>query len=378
MNEVTISPTAEIIAEIGAGRMVILMDDEGRENEGDLIMAAEFVTPAAINFMVRHARGLVCLPLTPERCQQLHLPQMVGHNRASLGTAFTVSIEAAQGVTTGISAADRAATIQAAIADDAGPDDIVMPGHIFPLMAEPGGVLVRAGHTEAAVDLAHLAGCKAAAVICEILNEDGEMARLPDLLPYAARHGLKIGTIADLISYRLERERIVVREASGPWSTPYGPFQLYAYRDWVANETHFALVHGDIEEAGETPVLVRVQVQKALTDLFSGTDAPNALAMERIAAAGRGVLIYLRHDENDAQLLEQIRALPVKPIGPGQAGDSGRVLRTFGIGAQILTDLGVHKALVLSDSHFQYRGIGGFGLEIVGQRPFHDKPEDLQ
>lgn len=376
MSSANISPTAEIIADIAAGRMVILMDDEGRENEGDLIMAAEFVTPAAINFMVSQARGLVCLPLTRERCEQLRLPQMVGHNTASLGTAFTVSIEAARGVTTGISAADRAATIQAAIAGDAGPEDIVMPGHIFPLTAEAGGVLVRAGHTEAAVDLARLAGCKPAGVICEILNADGEMARLPDLLPYAAEHGLKIGTIADLIRYRLERERIVQREASGPWYTPYGDFQLHVYRDWVAREMHFALVLGDLE-ARDEPVLVRVQVGKILNDLFAGETSPNTVALRCLSEEGRGVLVYLHHQESVEELLREVAALPEKPKGPGQAGDAGRVLRTFGIGAQILSDLGVHQAVVLSDSQFQYRGIGGFGLEIVGQRPFQEVSEDV-
>ena len=375
MSEGKISPAEEIIAEIAAGRMVILMDDEGRENEGDLIMAAEFVTPAAINFMVSQARGLVCLPLTRERCQQLRLPQMVGHNTASLGTAFTVSIEAARGVTTGISAADRAATVQAAIAENAAPEDLVMPGHIFPLAAEPGGVLVRAGHTEAAVDLARLAGCQPAGVICEILNADGEMARLPDLLPYAAKHGLKIGTIADLIRYRLERERIIQREASGPWHIPYGNFQLHVYRDWVARETHFALVLGDLEACDE-PVLVRVQVGKTLNDLFAGDASPNTIALRRIAAEGRGVLVYLHHQESVEELLRDVAALPEKPKGPGQAGDAGRVLRTFGIGAQILSDLGVHQAVVLSDSQFQYRGIGGFGLEIVDQRPFQEVSED--
>ncbi|MFA7494959.1 MAG: 3,4-dihydroxy-2-butanone-4-phosphate synthase [Acidithiobacillus sp.] len=371
MSEIKISPAEEIIADIAAGRMVILMDDEGRENEGDLIMAAEFVTPAAINFMVTEARGLVCLPLTRERCEQLRLPQMVGHNTASLGTAFTVSIEAAHGVTTGISAADRATTIQAAIAEQAGPEDIVMPGHIFPLSAEPGGVLVRAGHTEAAVDLARLAGCKPAGVICEILNPDGEMARLPDLLPYAANHSLKIGTIADLIRYRLERERIVQREASGPWHSVYGDFQLHVYRDWVAKETHFALVLGDVAAQG-SPVLVRVQVGKTLNDLFAGPASPNNQALQRIAAEGKGVLVYLHQHETCEDLLREVASLPEQPKGPGQAGDAGRVLRTFGIGAQILSDLGVRQAVVLSDSQFQYRGIGGFGLEIVGQRPFQD------
>ncbi|XTI72795.1 3,4-dihydroxy-2-butanone-4-phosphate synthase [Acidithiobacillus sp. AC3] len=369
MTDTHISPTEEILADIRAGKMVILMDDEDRENEGDLILAAEHATPEAINFMVREARGLVCLPLTQERCEQLQLPQMVRHNTAQLGTAFTVSIEAARGVSTGISAADRATTIQAAIADGAGPQDLVMPGHIFPLAAQPGGVLVRAGHTEAAVDLARLAGCKPAGVICEILNENGEMARLPDLLPYAARHGLKLGTIADLIRYRLERERIVRREGSGPWQSSWGTFTLHLYRDWIAGETHFALVKGQPEES-DKPVLVRVQVGKTLTDLFLGDQGPVAHALARLAQEETGVLVYLQHTDDIATLLAQIAELPARPQGPGQAGDSGKILRTFGIGAQILTDLGVHQALVLSDSQFQYRGIGGFGLEIVGQLPF--------
>ncbi len=372
MSTTQISPIPEIIEEIRAGRMVILMDDEGRENEGDLVMAAEFITPEAINFMVREARGLVCLPLTQERCQQLQIPQMVQRNTAQLGTAFTVSIEAARGVTTGISASDRAVTVQAAIADDAGPDDIVSPGHIFPLMAQPGGVLVRAGHTEAAVDLAKLAGCKPAAVICEILLENGEMARLPDLLPYAAKHGLKIGTIADLIHYRLERERIVQREASGPWHNAQGQWTLHLFRDWVTQECHFALVHGKPEQA-DLPVLVRVQVAKTLTDLFLGDQGPIAKAMQRLAQEESGVLVYLQHHEDTEILAKQIAQLPEHPKGPGQSGDNGRVLRTFGIGAQILSDLGVHRARVLSDSQFQYRGISGFGLEIVDQLPFLDE-----
>ena len=271
-----ISSPEEILADIAAGRMVVLMDDEDRENEGDLVMAAEFVTPEHINFMAKHGRGLICLTLTPERCKQLRLPLMVSSNQTPFATNFTVSIEAAQGVTTGISAADRATTVLAAISDQAGPDDIVMPGHIFPLMARPGGVLARAGHTEAACDLARLAGCQPFGVICEILNEDGSMARLPDLLPYAEQHQLKIGTIADLIAYRRRREPLVERVASTPWPTAHGNFTLHAYYSEVEQETHLALSWGDVQQAGDEPVLVRVQAQSTLCDVFGGGDVCGA------------------------------------------------------------------------------------------------------
>ena len=370
MSSANISPAEEIIADIAAGRMVILMDDEGRENEGDLIMAAEFVTPAAINFMVSQARGLVCLPLTRKRCEQLRLPQMVGHNTASLGTAFTVSIEAARGVTTGISAADRAVTIQAAIADDAGPEDIVMPGHIFPLAAEAGGVLVRAGHTEAAVDLARLAGCKPAGVICEILNTDGEMARLPDLLPYAAEHGLKIGTIADLIRYRLRNERSVVRLSQQPVETEFGGFCLFAYEDRVGEEIHLALVKGTLE--GPEPPLVRVHLVDPLRDLLGIRADPLAwtlrAAMQRIACAGSGVIVILRDREASHDLLDAVRSPGARAGADGAARSArrdGEVLKTFGIGAQILKDLGVRRMRVLSAPK-QMHGISAFGLEIDG------------
>ncbi|MEW6611438.1 MAG: 3,4-dihydroxy-2-butanone-4-phosphate synthase [Pseudomonadota bacterium] len=373
MSHMQISPIEEILAEIRAGRMVVLMDDEDRENEGDLVMAAEHVTPEAINFMAKHGRGLICLTLTPERCQQLALPLMVSSNRTPFATNFTVSIEAARGVTTGISAADRATTILAAIADEAGPDDIIMPGHIFPLMAQPGGVLTRAGHTEAAGDLARLAGCKPFGVICEILNEDGSMARLPDLIPYARQHGLKIGTIADLIAYRRSREPLVERVASTPWPTPHGTFILHAYHSRVDQETHLALAWGELSAAGEEPVLVRVQAQSALCDFFGGGDhcGPGVqAALAAIARAPRGALVYIRNPVSGQALANQVRDLELLRRGLLPEPGEGESLRNYGIGAQILADLGVRRAVLLSNSEKKLHGIKGFGLEIVGQQPF--------
>src|SRR5690554_6045339 len=262
-----ISPVSEIVAELRAGRLVILVDEEDRENEGDLVMAAEYVTPEAINFMVTHARGLVCLTLTEDRCRQLDLPLMASRNGARFGTNFTMSIEAAEGVETGISAADRARTIQTAVARDAKPADLVQPGHIFPVQAVPGGVLVRAGHTEAGCDLTAMAGLTPAAVICEILNPDGTMARLPDLLVFARKHGLKIGTIADLIQYRSEHESMIQRLAERAVSTPWGEFRLVAYKDLASHAPHLALVHGEIQPDAET--LVRVHEPTSVLDLLA-------------------------------------------------------------------------------------------------------------
>ena len=285
MNASPLSPITEIVAELKAGRMVVLVDEEDRENEGDLVLAAEFVTPEAINFMARHARGLVCLTLTEEHCRQLEPARMVSANRSAHGTNFTTSIEAAEGVTTGISAADRARTVQAAINPDARPEDIVQPGHIFPVMAEPGGVLSRAGHTEAGCDLARLAGLTPAAVICEIMKDDGTMARLPDLVEFARTHGLKIGAIADLIHYRSRTERLVERVGERPLATPYGAFRLVVYRDKLTDATHLALARGPLSPDAET--LVRVHEPLSVMDLLDADNGAHSWSIPAAMAADR-------------------------------------------------------------------------------------------
>ena len=357
----SLASTEEIVAELKAGRMVILVDEEDRENEGDLVMAAEHVTPEAINFMAKHGRGLVCLTLTDDRCRQLGLKQMVSDNQTPHGTAFTVSIEAAEGVTTGISAADRAVTIQAAVARQARPSDIVQPGHIFPLRAQEGGVLVRAGHTEAGCDLAGMAGLVPAAVICEILKEDGTMARLPDLLEYSREHGLKIGTIADLIHYRAANESLVERAGEREIETPYGPFQLVVYRDKVSQATHLALTRGEITPDSET--LVRVHEPVSLIDVLDAGAAghaysvPNALKI--IAEAGKGAIVLLHRPESADELA--LRALPPEEPPPARKFD----LRNYGIGAQILRDLGVGKMRLLATPR-KMPAMDGFGLEVTG------------
>ncbi|TSA48976.1 MAG: 3,4-dihydroxy-2-butanone-4-phosphate synthase [Nitrosomonadales bacterium] len=355
-----ISPITEIIADIRAGRMVVLVDEEDRENEGDLVLAAQLATPEHINFMARHGRGLICLTLTEARCRQLNLQQMVRNNGTRLGTNFTVSIEAATGVTTGISAADRARTVQAAVAKNAQPQDIVSPGHIFPLMAQNGGVLVRAGHTEAGCDLAALAGLEAASVICEILKDDGEMARLPDLLEFAEQHGLKIGTIAALIHYRSETERLVERAAERTVQTPYGEFRLVAYLDAMAQETHLALVKG--EPSAEREILVRVHEPLSVFDLIDHDSQSHSWsvpkAMEAIAKAGEGVIILLRRNETGQQLIDRIRHAD-EPVRSRQD------LRDYGIGAQILRDLGVGRMRLLAVPR-KMPSMTGFDLEVTG------------
>lgn len=355
----SLASTPEIVAELKAGRMVVLVDEEDRENEGDLVMAAEFATADAINFMAKHGRGLICLTLTDERCRQLGLKQMVSDNRTPHGTAFTVSIEAAEGVTTGISAADRAATIRAAVKKDAQPADIIQPGHIFPLRAQPGGVLVRAGHTEAGCDLAALAGLEPAAVICEILRDDGSMARLPDLIPFAAEHGLKIGAIADLIHYRNQTESLVERAAERPIQTIHGAFRLIAYRDRCAGETHLALVRGDIHADRET--LVRVHEPLSVMDFLDVTGGghswPIMSAMARIADSQSGVLVLLHRPETAAALLAR--------VDPAPAVDRKVDLRDYGIGAQILRDLGVGKMRLLASPR-KMPAMDGFDLEVTG------------
>jgi 3,4-dihydroxy 2-butanone 4-phosphate synthase/GTP cyclohydrolase II len=356
-----ISPPAEIIAEIRAGRMVVLVDEEDRENEGDLLIAAEHATAEAINFMARYGRGLICLTLTDERCRQLNLPLMVSNNRSPLGTNFTVSIEAAEGVTTGISAADRATTVRAAIRPDAGPRDLVQPGHIFPLMAQDGGVLVRAGHTEAGCDLARLAGLMPAAVICEILKDDGEMARLPDLIPFAAQHGLKIGTITDLIQHRGRTESLVVRAAERVIQTVQGEFRLYAYSDRIARETHLALVKGSVSAAKE--VLVRVHEPVSVIDLLDAGSTTHSWnfndALATIARAECGVIVLLHRQESAEELLERARP-------PQAEGETAKItLRNYGIGAQILRDLGVKRMRLLSLPR-RMPSMAGFDLEVTG------------
>ena len=355
----SLASTPEIIEELKAGRMVVLVDEEDRENEGDLVMAAEFATPDAINFMAKYGRGLVCLTLTDARCRQLGLKQMVSDNQTPHGTAFTVSIEAAEGVTTGISAADRAVTIQAAVKKDAKPTDIIQPGHIFPLRAQPGGVLVRAGHTEAGCDLAALAGLEPASVICEILKDDGTMARLPDLIPFAREHGLKIGAIADLIHYRNQTESLVERVAERPIQTVYGAFRLIAYRDTSARETHLALVKGDIHADRET--LVRVHEPLSVMDFLdvtgSGHSWPILGAMERIAGSASGVIVLLHRPETADALLDRISPAPVS--------ERKYDLRDYGIGAQILRDLGVGKMKLLASPR-KMPAMDGFGLEVTG------------
>ena len=364
-----ISSVQEIIADIKAGRMVILVDEENRENEGDLVLAADFITPAAINFMATYGRGLICLTLMEERCRQLNLPLMVAANRSPLGTNFTVSIEAATGVTTGISAADRARTVQAAVNRDAKPDDLVQPGHIFPLMAQNGGVLVRAGHTEAGCDLAHLAGLTPASVICEILNEDGSMARLPDLVEFAAKHQLRIGAIADLIHYRSRTESLVERIVERPIQTAHGRFRLVAYLDKTANTVHLALVKGAIDPDDET--LVRVHEPLSTMDLLDLEDDTHSWnlneALRIISDAERGVIVLLHRRESGSELME--RVLPAKlPHRPAAKAD----LPNYGIGAQILKDLNVRKMRLLAVPR-KMPSMTGFGLEVTGYLEPEDK-----
>jgi 3,4-dihydroxy 2-butanone 4-phosphate synthase/GTP cyclohydrolase II len=364
----SLNSVEEIIADLRAGRMVVIMDDEDRENEGDLLMAADCVTPEAINFMATHGRGLICLTLTKARCERLHLPLMVNGNNAPHSTAFTVSIEAASGVTTGISAADRARTVKAAVAPDAKSTDLVQPGHIFPLMAQPGGVLVRAGHTEAGCDLARLAGFEPASVIVEILNEDGTMARRPDLEAFAAEHGLKIGTIADLIHYRVANEKAVIREQRCALPTEFGTFQVTAYRDTIKEDVHLALVMGDI--AGDRPTLVRVHLQSTLCDLF-GTYHPACGwplrdVMRQISDAGAGVIVVLRNRDEASDLIAKLSEISEEDAEerPPPLRTDRNELRTYGIGAQILADLGVRKMRVMSAPKAMH-GISGFDLEVV-------------
>ncbi len=354
--------TAEIVAELKAGRMVILVDEEDRENEGDLVMAAEHVTAEAINFMAKFGRGLICLTLTEARCKKLGLVQMAHNNKAQYGTAFTVSIEAAEGVTTGISAADRARTIQVAVAKSSTADDIVQPGHIFPITAREGGVLVRAGHTEAGCDLAGMAGLEPSSVICEIMNDDGTMARLPDLVKFAQHHGLKVGTIADLIAYRRKYDHLIERRIEQEFESEYGgAFKLIVYVNKVEYAEHVALVKGDLSQPG--PVLVRMHAINAMDDLLGAKSGRNDLlrqSMREISREGRGVIVLIR-DTKDTSITDVLTRDPEERMS--------NMLKEYGVGAQILVDLGVKDMTILTRSPVKKLiGLDGYGLNLVGQR----------
>jgi len=362
-----LNTSQELIDDIRQGKMVILMDDEDRENEGDLIMAASHVRATDINFMATHGRGLICLTLSQARCEQLRLPLMVSDNSAAYGTNFTLSIEAANGVTTGISAADRAVTVQRAVAQNAKPEDIVQPGHIFPIMAKPGGVLSRAGHTEAGCDLARLAGLEPASVIVEILNEDGTMARQPELQVFAKEFDIKIGTIADLIRFRLSNERSLEKEAECDVSNDIGAFRLIAFRDQIDNELHLALVKGEIKQ--DQPVLVRVHMPHYLSDVLgierADTGWPLKSAMQRIEKEGSGVIVLLSQTHSMDAVAQTIKKFDQVDHGETVTKiDAQAGLRTYGIGAQILVSLGVRKMRVMS-APMRMHGLSGFDLEVV-------------
>ena len=371
---VPISPVEDIVADMRAGRIVILVDEEDRENEGDLVLAADHVTPEAINFMARFGRGLICLTLTKDRCERLNLPPMVPRNGTKMGTAFTVSIEAAEGVTTGISAADRARTVQVAVAPNAQAADLVQPGHIFPLQAVEGGVLMRAGHTEAGCDLAAMAGCTPAAVICEIMKDDGTMARLPDLQLFAAEHGLKIGTIADLIEHRSRVESLVQKVGSRPLNTAFGEFTAHAFRDEPSGALHLALVKGQWEAS--TSVDVRVHEPLSVLDALEVGRGMHSWSLENslrhIAAQGQGVAVLLNCGETAEQLLAQFEGT----ARSAQAPERGRMdLRTYGVGAQILRECGVQKMRLMGNPR-RMPSMTGYGLESTGYlTPGQDKEE---
>jgi 3,4-dihydroxy 2-butanone 4-phosphate synthase / GTP cyclohydrolase II len=368
---VPLNSVAEILGELRAGRTVIIMDDEDRENEGDLIMAAELATPEAVAFMIRHTSGIICVPMEEGELARLELPQMVPVNSESHRTAFTVSVDVRTGITTGVSSVDRAATIRALANPASVAADFARPGHIFPLRSRRGGVLVRAGHTEAAVDLCRLAGLSAVGVLCEVMNDDGTMARRPQLQEFARRHTLKIGTISDLIRHRLRTERTVERISEQSVQTELGEFRLYAYQDDVSLEMHLALAHGRLD-GPDTP-LVRVHLADTLRDLFGVQGATRAwtlrAAMQRIVEAGNGVVVLLRSHENARELADAVRSFAAAPASPAAESTAeaaeGRVLRTFGVGAQILKDLGVRRMRVLSAPK-QMHGISAFGLEVEG------------
>ena len=374
----TLASTEEIVAELRAGKMVILVDEEDRENEGDLVLAADHVSAEAVNFMAKHGRGLICLTLTSERCQQLNLPLMVRDNGTSMGTNFTVSIEAASGVTTGISAADRAHTIKTAVAPNAKPSDLVQPGHIFPLMAQPGGVLIRSGHTEAGCDLAAMAGCSPTSVICEIMKDDGSMARLPDLLEFAKEHQLKIGSIADLIKYRSQHESIVVREGLREFLTPWGKFEGIIYRDTPSSCIHIALIHGKPSEAPET--LVRVHEPVTVLDFLDSDVSthswPLGQALQQLATAPAGVAVLLNAAgiaaPNDQDWLAQFQKLNQAKGQESKPLARKTDFRSYGIGAQILKDVGVQKMRLLANPS-PVPSLSGYKLEVTGYIPYQPK-----
>jgi 3,4-dihydroxy 2-butanone 4-phosphate synthase / GTP cyclohydrolase II len=383
---VTDSPFSSIEAAVEAlraGRFVVVVDDEDRENEGDLVIAAEKVTPQAINTMAREGRGLICLALTEERCDALELPPMVQQNTSNFGTAFTVSIEARGRTTTGISAADRAATVLTAIDPATRPSDLNRPGHMFPLRAQRGGVLKRAGQTEASVDLARIAGLDPSAVLCEVMNEDGTMARVPDLVKFCQRMGLLMVTVADLIRYRMKTERLVERIAAPHLPTRLGDFRLFAYRSEVTHEEHLALVHGEISE--EEPVLVRVHSQCLTGDVFGSARCDCGeqldLAMEKIIEAGKGVFLYLLQEGRGIGLINKLKAYELQDQGHDTVSANEKLgfppdIRNYGVGCQILRDLGVRRMRLMTNNPSKYVAIDGYGLEIVERVPLEVHPTD--
>jgi 3,4-dihydroxy 2-butanone 4-phosphate synthase / GTP cyclohydrolase II len=359
-----LSSIDEIIEDARNGKMFILVDDEGRENEGDLVIPAQMATPAAINFMAKHGRGLICLSLTRKRCEELRLPLMTTHNQTRHATAFTLSIEAKEGVTTGISAADRARTIAVAIDPASTRENLATPGHVFPLMARDGGVLVRAGHTEAAIDISRLAGLIPSGVICEIMNDDGSMSRMPDLIQFAQLHNIKIATIADLIAYRRRKERLVRVEAEAPFKSNYGgEWQLRVYTDNISGTEHVAMIKGKVD--GPDPVMVRMHQVNVLSDLFGDAASPKTgelqKSMELIAHYGRGVVVVLRDHVTTTRLADRVKAQAQGEDGPARLMD-------YGVGAQVLVDLGVKNMILLTNTSKNVVGLDGYGLKIVEQR----------